>query len=620
VRSPAEIAFRLRQESANLRLYLRPPGTAPEFSRLPLPDPAGVAKRLAGTPYAAQIESLAEQFLERRFPLLGYERQTGRDIHWRRDYVHGIELPALYFRRIPYLDFKAAGDHKVVWELNRHQHLVALAQASLLTGRPEFLADALVQMESWLDQNPLCGGINWASALEVAFRALSWMWVVHLAGDRIPPSIALKLRRALSWHGCFLEYNLSIYFSPNTHLQGEALALHALGLLFANESWRRRGAELLNRMIRDHVHPDGGHFEQSSYYHVYATDMFLFHAVLEPPDAAYRDVLRKMARYLWALSGSGRLQFFGDDDGGRLFHPYGDRSQFARGTLAACSAFLEDSPSHGADSDLPEMACWWLGDRAVSHPAASRQSEFFPNSGTATMIDGEFELEAPVRGFAKGGAGHSHAHGLQITLSRSGRPVLIDPGTYTYVSDPAWRNRFRGTAAHNTVRIGGLDQADPTGPFRWANTPVIEIVACKTDPWMLHARCLYRGLSHSRRIIFRDQTLWVIDDIAGTGTHLVEQFWHPAGPVEPLGENAIRLPQDVRLVLPRTNPVEISHGGDFGWSAPVPGVKHAMPLIRISAETELPCRLVAAFDLRSGPGEIVVHQDRLAIGSVELAL
>src|SRR5262249_34115124 len=151
---------------------------------------------------------------------------------WRRDYVSGRESGLEYFRRIPYLDFSRAGDHKIIWELNRHQHLVALAQAHLFSGEESVLRDLWSQLGSWLEQNPFCRGMNWTSALEVAFRALSWAWIEHLAGSRMPEALRRPWLRSFYQHGQYLEYNLSVYFSPNTHLQGEALALHVLGVLF----------------------------------------------------------------------------------------------------------------------------------------------------------------------------------------------------------------------------------------------------------------------------------------------------------------------------------------------------------------------------------------------------
>ena len=590
------------------------------MTRLALPEPEAIAARLRGTPFAQQLEELADGILARRIPLLGYEIRPTGEIHWRRDYVHDRETPPVYFRRVPYLDFARAGDHKVIWELNRHQHLVAMCQASLLTGRQDFLNEVFAQLESWLGQNPLCRGINWASALEAAFRALSWIWIHHLAGDRAPEPFKSRWLAALYHHGCFLERNLSIYFSPNTHLQGEAVALHALGLLFGIERWRSTGAALLGGMIDTHVHPDGGHFEQSSYYHLYATDMFLFHAVLEHPGDHYLEVLRRMAHHLWALAGSGEMPLLGDDDGGRLFYPFGERGRFARATLAACAALLGDTPSHANERDLHEIAFWWLADAGASPPNAPHVSTLFADTGVATMVEGGVELIATARAFGRGRAGHSHAHALHFTLRRAGEPILIDPGTYTYVADPAWRDRFRGTAAHNTVRIDARDQADPAGPFGWSSPARAEILDWQRNPWRLRACCSYRGLCHERQIIFVDDAVWVIDEVSGPGHHRLEQFWHPAGTVERAADGSIRLAGGFRLVVPEKYAAQIEQGGEYGWRSPVLGIKHPATVIRVGVDAALPCRLAAVLDLRQEGGSLRIERDRIVLGDRQVRL
>jgi hypothetical protein len=241
LRSPKEYAFRLRQEIRNVTLCAFPPTLrrdTPIPSPLPfLPAPAPIIERLRGTNFAADLIATADAILQHRFPLLGITVDTGPEIQWRRDYSRRIETGLQYFRRIPYLDATQSGDHKRIWELNRHQHLVLLAQAWLLTGHPPYLKEILAQLESWTAANPLQRGINWTSALEVAFRALSWIWLYHLAGKELPAAF-LEL---LYQHGRHLEPNLSHYFSPNTHLLGEAVALHALGLMFGVKSWERTG-------------------------------------------------------------------------------------------------------------------------------------------------------------------------------------------------------------------------------------------------------------------------------------------------------------------------------------------------------------------------------------------
>ena len=134
MRSFGEVTFRLRQELANLWLFAAPPDwDAPLCGPLRgLPDPDATDP--------LQIGLLADELLSHRFRLLGLPvTDLGDPIEWRRDFVHGKATGTQYFRRIPYLDFERAGDHKVIWELNRHQHMVLLAQAFLLTQRREYL-------------------------------------------------------------------------------------------------------------------------------------------------------------------------------------------------------------------------------------------------------------------------------------------------------------------------------------------------------------------------------------------------------------------------------------------------------------------------------------------------
>ncbi|MCX6597299.1 MAG: hypothetical protein NTV70_13135, partial [Acidobacteria bacterium] len=213
MRSRAEIQFRLRQELVNRLMLWWPPKAPPERAGFSYPAPD----------FSANVPALAQEILAHRFPMLGTVIETGPEIRWRRDYLHGLETGTAFFRRIPYLDRDKAGDHKVIWELNRHQHWVVLA----LAGET---AEIERQLTSWWEQNPFQRGINWASALEVAFRALSWLQVLSILGERMPKR--QQLLDSLYQHGLHLEYNLSFYFSRNTHLLGEALALAALGELF----------------------------------------------------------------------------------------------------------------------------------------------------------------------------------------------------------------------------------------------------------------------------------------------------------------------------------------------------------------------------------------------------
>ncbi len=319
-----------------------------------------------------------------------------------------------------------------------------------------------------------------------------------------------SLRLVSLWQpGRHLENNLSYYFSRNTHLLGEAVALHSL-LVPARE-----------------------------------------------------------------------LPLLGDDDGGRLFHPYGPQAEFGRATLATCSAALEKTWRFEA-RDLPPQAAWWLGEEAFSaaprdvSPAGSR---LFASSGVAVMQAGEMQVVVDAGPFGPGRAGHSHSDCLNILVRRGREEILVDAGTYTYVGDAQWRDWFRGSAAHNVVRRDGLDQATPAGPFAWTGAPQIERAGWVSgdDKDYLDATCRFRGFAHRRRVLFRKPDLiLIVDGISGPGVHRVEQFWHAGAALSRLSGQSYRI-GSARLTFSPAREVELECGGRNGWRSTAPGVRSRRP-------------------------------------------
>ncbi len=500
--------------------------------------------------FSHELIDLAEQIRGHRFPIFGATIDTGPEIHWRRDYVRGIETGLDYFRRIPYLDTARVGDHKVIWELNRHQHLVILAEAYSLTGDSTNLDEICAQLESWMAGNPFHRGTNWASALEVAFRALAWIWIDHLAGRNMPVPFRARWLHMLYLHGCHLANNLSFYFSPNNHLVGEALVLHALGLYFSGLPrawrWEELGARVMREQMDRQIRADGSNFEQSTYYQVYVLDMFSLHAALASPGPAYLAKLEQMAEFLLAICGpSGRLPLLGDDDGGRL------------------SPIRIQRPNEAGNG------C---------------RSRLFPDAGLAIMTCGDTHAIVDAGPFGARRGGHSHSDTLSIVVRCGNDEILIDPGTYTYTGDSEWRDWFRGSEAHNTIRIDGRDQAVPRGPFGWSDKPEVAILDWRTNDErdIVEAECRYAGFTHRRRVEFQKPDLFVItDDVSGPpGPHDVEQFWH-------LGSDEAR----AKLVLP--DDAELVES----WRSTMFGEKHRSPMLRVRRRSDLPLRLEARIEL-----------------------
>lgn len=608
-RSPQEIVFRIRQEVGNLALFAIPPSlpAVPLGAFAALPDLEPVLDALAGSRYADAVTAIAEKVMSHRFPLLGLELQTGPSIDWRRDYLHGQTTPAVYFRRIPYLDFRAAGDHKIIWELNRHQHLVALTQAWRWTGRSEFVQEIGAQLSSWIAQNPLQRGINWASALEVAFRALSWLWVWQIGGAKLRSVLSDGLEQrwmlSLYHHGCHLEKNLSVYFSPNTHLLGEAVVLDALARCFPawprSERWRDLGSRMVAEQLDRQVLPDGAHFEQSSYYHVYALDFFLLHAILSGrvQDPYWRQRLSDMARFLHALQGGqGRISLIGDDDGGRLFHPFGDHAAYGRATLATAALVLQSDEWPVTPEDTAQQAAWWLGASALAtvQPGRPPVMDHFAGTGLTVVNTPRLQVIADAGGFGPFRAGHSHADALQIIVRLEGQEILVDPGTYTYISDPEWRDRFRSAAMHNTISSDDYPQASPANPFAWRDRPVVNLLEWRPGEMVTSwsAVCRTAGMQHRRTWrLCEHQVLFIWDqvEILSLATAPVWQNWHFASAAA-----------EQRLLLPAGAATVREQGGEYGWRSCALGHKDPAPVVRVR-QNGPKCTFAAAIWLSPEP-------------------
>jgi hypothetical protein len=514
---------------------------------------------------ADAIIAEADEICRHEFRLLGYQKvNCGPEIDWHA--AHGKHSPLDPWFKINFLDFQAIGDHKVIWELNRHQHLVTLAKAWLLTGNAAYPNEIVSQWASWRNANPYPLGINWASALEVAFRSLSWLWVRNLLTDctSLPAGFDNDLLRELQSHGRYIELYLSTYFSPNTHLIGEAVALFFIGTLCpeiaAAERWRNRGWSIILHESERQVRPDGVYFEQALYYHVYALDLFLHARILASENGIaiperFDHVLKKMLDVIRALSEIGPIEGFGDDDGGRIFNPRRNRVGCMTDPLAI-GAILYHQNKY-AIADLTEEAIWLFGGKAIQtfgmpHSEPDTASKVFQSGGIYLINDWhphpqQLMIDAGPQGTRN--SGHGHADALSIRFSVDGQRFLIDPGTYCYVSRGTERDWFRGTGAHNTLRVDNLDQAVPEGPFAWSSIPNVT-----AETW-LNGRTfdLFIG-SHDgygrlpdpvlhRRFVFhvKGGFSFVRDIAEGCGTHLLESFWHFAPEVVVTKERGIVL-------------------------------------------------------------------------------
>jgi hypothetical protein len=370
------------------------------------------------------------------------------------------------------------------------------------------------------------------------------------------------------------------------------------------------------------VRPDGVYFEQSLYYHIYALDFFLHARVLAQHNGIrvpgdFDQILNRMLDVVAAVSQTGPPDSFGDDDGGRVFNPRRNRSEHLTDPLAI-GAILFDRDDLKNSATLTEEAVWLFGERAsvgfCKPDDSSRKLKpvAFEAGGIYVMASSEpcpqqMVIDAGPQGI--GHSGHGHADALSVRVSLDGHRFLIDPGAFCYICGD--RNKFRGTAAHNTLRVDELDQADPEGPFAWSSLPEIRAerwVTASTFTLFIGSHTGYSRLPDPvihRRLIFHLKGgdlhggFWFVQDIAaGCGTHQLDIFWHFASDINirPVEKGFIAEPDRRNQSTRPSVALALLAAKDAAWNNELIsdfvslayGKKEPAPVVCMSAKVPLP--------------------------------
>lgn len=585
--------------------------------------------------HRAAVLAEADALLTRRFDLLGSRTLWfGDPVDWHLDPLRGRRAPLVPWSLIDAGDIGQVGDSRLVWELNRHQWLVRLAQAWAVSHDERYAAACIQAVDAWLDANPPGLGINWTSSAEAAFRLISWSWVLLLIRDApvLSPDWIQRVLAAVWLHATHIRRYLSYHRSGNAELTGEALGLFYAAVLFPEfrdaDRWRDVASRILVGECDAQICGDGVHLERSTCYHRYALEDYLhFQLLADRNGVPVPDHLRartgQMVEFLLAIrQPDGTVPAIGDDDGGSLM-PLAARSPTDARALFAVAAILYQRREFAwaADGLAPDVV-WLLGpdgahafDGLPPAPPASSASCVFPSGGYASMRSG-WEPDAhhaivdigPIGCPLSGG--HGHADLLSLQCSIFGEPCLVDAGTFASAADPLWRDYFRSTAAHSTVVVDGLSQAQPAGPFGWHAQPRVRLREWHSTSefdFLDAEHDGYCGLPdpvvHRRRVIFVKPGYWIlVDDLTGTARHDVELTFQFRSPGVTLGVHPWARAQTAKgpvlWVCPFPSaPIQATlRCGELapirGWVSERYGERRAAPMLIYSFAVALPWRIV----------------------------
>jgi len=450
-----------------------------------------------------------------------------------------------------------------------------LAAAYVETGEARFQHAWEKLIASWIRQAPADFGPTDAHGRRIQNWIYAWNIFAdspHFAGlaegldEKIVASVAEQIR--------YLRNHLTAERNHRT-LELYALLIAALALPeAADPDLLDFAMEAFYQNLLADVRSDGVHREHSTHYHMMALRSYLGarenvrrFGLSFPRD--YDERLERACEFaMHCHRPDGGIPTLSDSDAGN----YQDLLQLAASMLSRPD-FLYAATA-GAEGVPPQK-------RYVSFPDAGYHIQRSGWGQGQTPFEQESFLIFDCGPLGDGG--HGHYDMLNVEIAARGKSLIVDPGRYTYSEHPPnFRHWFKGTAAHNTVCVDGLDQVayrrgKPKKPLPQAQL-VERLSAPGFDFLGGTAQSPCYEVVHTRRIFYIADEYWIIcDSLAGERPHRFDLRFHLAPKawerVHIVG-NTVCGP-DLTLVFSRGSSLQI----EPGWFAPLYGVKQKAPVV-----------------------------------------
>jgi len=528
-------------------------------------EDAGSTAELARRVFPDAVEqtlTAANAVCRHEFHFLGRDARFGETVDWQWCPEGGGAWPLCpasdFLGKHSYFKEDRIGDVKYPWELHRHQFFVTLGKAYHYTGDERYARECTDLFLHWLEANPYDKGLGWYGSMEFGIRLISWanaFWLLkdspYFQQNGLEPMLraTYQLARRLE---AFLTTD---WLVPTNHLIGETAGLFTCGVLFPAfrdaARWRRKGLAIFAREMVDQTYADGVNKEQSPGYHRFIVDfgLLVFRLCTLNGIAAPRPFVQRLERLLEYEQAVGppdnNMPMLGDCDDGRGYIlsesvPFGD----FRGWLAAGAVLYGRPDFKSAAPEGNDEALWFLGPElwrafeSMDPPEPARASTLFRDGGQALLrtADSPAATTVLVRcgdfGLGLDGAcGHSHADILAPVIHWRGQPLAVDAGTYAYYCSREERDRFRSTAAHNTMAPRGREQGRLGSISSWAAVPRTHVTEWVVDNahTRLKAECVSPcGYRHRRALALdhASHTLVFEDDLVLEASSAAPIDWY----------------------------------------------------------------------------------------------
>lgn len=553
---------------------------------------------------SVSLVELAERSMANTFDIFGIESAQGESVNWHLDPKTGREWPLQFWSKVKIRDGSKVGGVKFVWEINRLYSLPILGMAYRLTGERRYADAIFILLGSWLEANPYPLGVNWTSGIELGIRVANLTWALSfLVAYEIGETDRRVVNTFMQLHGYHLYRYPSKYSSNNNHALAEALGLFLAAVFFPQlkgaGKWRVYGKTVLEREVMRQILHDGGSYEYTTTYLSFTADFFLLYRMVcirldIPYDRCIDKQLERSCAYIHQLMDcQGNVPNIGDQDSAILVN-FGLTNHENYISLLNTGSMLFGRTEFGQGRPPDFKTAILLGDIddsvARNVRATSASHSLLRKSGLAVIRAETAGQELVFVGNATPLGmpplyAHGHLDALSFTLAVGGHEVFVDPGTYLYHSGAKWRHYFRSTAAHNTLRVDGVELTEQPGPFMFGSPYQVTDHTLIEDDHGITWQASHNAYQQRKEAVhlcrkvqydYRAGMFTIEDSLRSKAEYLVEQFFHfhPDCHVELQERGAmISVGEGIRVHLSFDHRMEVklykgSHDPLAGWFSP----------------------------------------------------
>jgi uncharacterized heparinase superfamily protein len=456
------------------------------------------------SPHLTQVLRVeVSNILSRNLKLFGsLTLGSNTNFDWHIDFRTGHRWnPKTYYKRIRPARYPGGFDIKAPWELSRFQFAVRLGQAYWFSSDEKYAREFCTLVSDWIANNPCPYGVNWSCTMEVAIRAVNWLWGLAFfqSSNTISDEFRINLSVSLFEHGRHIFENLegSKGSVNSNHYLANLVGLVYLGICCSSLPGSKRWLdfavpELWNEVIQQ-TFPEGPSYESSIPYHRLSTEMILSVVILclhnEIP--VPRSVLERMERVVefvyYYTKPNGSIPVLGDQDNGRLHRlavwTKPEKEWIDHRYLLAIGAILFNRNDFAeAAGDQWQDALWLLGKQSIpfinsyitSKSQASANyyrhdkpsSKAFGKAGYFLLRHKDaYSIVRTPPDPTPHPPSHIHNDLTSFEISVGDVSFIVDSGSGEYSKDYPSRNHFRSTKAHNTIMVDRAEVSD-FSPYR----------------------------------------------------------------------------------------------------------------------------------------------------------